>query len=74
MKRRDMLKAFVSSPFMATLSGQQVKEVKQKMTDKERERRIAWFREAKFGLFIHWGLYAIPAGIWKGKEIPGLGE
>jgi len=44
------------------------------MTDKERERRIAWFREAKFGLFIHWGLYAIPAGIWKGKEIPGLGE
>lgn len=24
--------------------------------------RTAWFREAKFGLFIHWGLYAIPAG------------
>jgi len=30
MKRRDMLKALVSSPFIATLSGQQVKEVKQK--------------------------------------------
>ncbi len=36
--------------------------------------RSAWFREAKFGLFIHWGLYAIPAGEWKGKEIAGIGE
>ena len=33
--------------------------------------RLAWWREARFGMFIHWGLYAIPAGIWKGKEIPG---
>jgi alpha-L-fucosidase len=24
--------------------------------------RMAWWREAKFGMFIHWGLYAIPAG------------
>lgn len=36
--------------------------------------RLAWFHEAKFGLFIHWGLYAIPAGEWKGKRIPGIGE
>jgi alpha-L-fucosidase len=36
--------------------------------------RMAWWREAKFGMFIHWGLYAIPAGIWNGKEIPGIGE
>lgn len=26
-----------------------------------------WFKDAKFGLFIHWGLYAIPAGEYKGK-------
>src|SRR5512137_3091511 len=39
-----------------------------------REQRTAWFREAKFGLFIHWGLYAIPAGEWKGQEISGIGE
>jgi len=38
------------------------------------DERMAWFREAKFGLFIHWGLYAIPAGEWKGKAIPGIGE
>ena len=36
--------------------------------------RLAWFHQAKFGLFIHWGLYAIPAGEWKGQHVPGLGE
>jgi len=36
--------------------------------------KMQWFREAKFGLFIHWGLYAIPAGEWKGQPVPGIGE
>jgi alpha-L-fucosidase len=36
--------------------------------------KMKWFREAKFGLFIHWGLYSIPAGEWKGQPIPGIGE
>jgi alpha-L-fucosidase len=40
----------------------------------EREARLTWFKEAKFGLFIHWGLYAIPAGYWKGERSPGIGE
>lgn len=39
-----------------------------------REARLEWFKQAKYGMFIHWGLYAIPAGEWKGKQIPGLGE
>ncbi|MDE7007554.1 MAG: alpha-L-fucosidase, partial [Lachnospiraceae bacterium] len=31
----------------------------------ERQKRTEWFREARFGMFIHWGLYAIPArGEW----------
>ena len=42
--------------------------------DPAREARLRWFREAKYGLFIHWGLYAIPAGEWKGKRVPGIGE
>ena len=29
--------------------------------------RMAWWREARFGMFIHWGLYSIPAGEWKGQ-------
>jgi alpha-L-fucosidase len=40
----------------------------------EHDARLAWFREAKFGLFIHWGLYAVPAGEWKGQPVPGIGE
>jgi hypothetical protein len=46
----------------------------QQAADPAREARLAWFRDAKYGLFIHWGLYAIPAGEWKGKTIPGIGE
>lgn len=36
--------------------------------------RTAWWRDAKFGMFIHWGLYASPAGYWNGKAVPGIGE
>ena len=32
---------------------------------------MSWWREARFGLFIHWGLYAIPAGEWNGKTTHG---
>ena len=29
------------------------------------DRRMEWYRDARFGMFIHWGLYAIPArGEW----------
>lgn len=34
-------------------------------TPEQHEARLAWWREARFGLFIHWGLYAIPGrGEW----------
>lgn len=32
-----------------------------------RDSRMQWWRDARFGLFIHWGLYAVPAGEWNGK-------
>ena len=38
-----------------------------KETPKSNDERMEWWREARFGLFIHWGLYAIPAGEWDGK-------
>lgn len=34
---------------------------------KAEEDNMAWWRDARFGLFIHWGLYAIPAGEWNGE-------
>ena len=38
------------------------------------QKDTTWFRNARFGMFIHWGLYCIPGGIWKGKEMPYIGE
>jgi alpha-L-fucosidase len=35
---------------------------------------LQWFKEAKFGMFIHWGLYSKLAGEWKGKNYYGSGE
>ena len=48
----------------ATCAGQT-----QPATAPSHDQKMTWFRQAKFGLFIHWGLYAIPAGEWKGKPI-----
>jgi alpha-L-fucosidase len=42
------------------------REIKIKEDDK-----MDWFRSARFGLFIHWGLYSIPAGEWQGKSFIG---
>ncbi len=36
-------------------------------TTAERDQRMEWWRDAQSGMFIHWGLYAIPAGEWEGK-------
>lgn len=33
-----------------------------------KDERMAWWREAKFGMFIHWGIYAQFAGVYKGHE------
>ena len=33
-----------------------------------------WFRDAKFGIFIHWGLYSEPGNEWQGKSYYGSGE
>ena len=32
---------------------------------------IAWFQEARLGLFIHWGLYSEAGGVWNGKPSRG---
>lgn len=43
-------------------------------TKQERDARMNWWRDARFGMFIHWGIYSVPAGVYKGKEIKGIGE
>jgi alpha-L-fucosidase len=35
---------------------------------------MQWWRQARFGMFIHWGVYSVPAGTYNGKQIDGIGE
>jgi alpha-L-fucosidase len=39
-----------------------------------RDQRMEWWRDARFGMFIHWGVYAVPAGTWQGHEVGRGGE
>ncbi|MDZ7723493.1 MAG: alpha-L-fucosidase [candidate division KSB1 bacterium] len=35
--------------------------------------RMQWFTDARFGMFIHWGLYAVPAGEYQGERVKRIG-
>ena len=43
-------------------------------TAEQRDARMAWWRDARFGLFIHWGVYSVPAGTHNGEQIENIGE
>jgi alpha-L-fucosidase len=43
-------------------------------TPAQHDARMAWWREARFGMFIHWGVYSVPAGTYNGQAVNGLGE
>jgi alpha-L-fucosidase len=36
--------------------------------------RMEWWRDARFGMFIHWGVYSVPAGVYKGEDVNGIAE
>ena len=40
----------------------------------QKSERMEWWRDATFGMFIHWGPYAVPAGEYKGKDVNGVAE
>ncbi len=46
----------------------------QQRLDADHDKRMRWWREARFGMFIHWGLYAVPAGEYKGTRSKEIGE
>ena len=43
-------------------------------SDAELEQRMAWFNEARFGMFIHWGAYSVLGGEWQGETVPFYAE
>src|SRR5574344_2121420 len=40
----------------------------------ERQVVLRKWQDCKFGMFIHWGLYSVPGGVWKGQNIPYYAE
>lgn len=43
-------------------------------TKEEHDIRMKWWLDAKFGLFVHYGLYSILGGEWKGETVPRYAE
>jgi alpha-L-fucosidase len=41
---------------------------------KDRAERVAWFKQARFGMFVHWGAYSHLGGVWNGKKVEGYAE
>ncbi|MFD1255254.1 alpha-L-fucosidase [Mucilaginibacter terrae] len=37
-------------------------------------KKMEWWKDAKFGMFIHWGVYSVPAGMYKNERVKGIGE
>ena len=35
----------------------------------ENHKRLEWLMDAKFGCFVHWGIYAIAGGVWNGRTV-----
>ena len=66
--------AQVQGEHYTVASAHRVAAIQDTETPAQRDARMAWWRDARFGMFIHWGLYSIPAGTWQGKQIPSIGE
>jgi alpha-L-fucosidase len=64
----------ILSALQISFAQQKLNSTSELPEDAIKEQRLKWFREARFGMMIHWGLYSVPAGEWKGKPIAGLGE
>ncbi len=62
-----LISAFVLTLFCT--ANAQPQDVKNYLNESrtQYEARMEWWSQARFGMFIHWGLYSIPAGEWKGS-------
>jgi len=84
--RRDFLKTTAAGAVGMTLLAQKqaaattrnipgyLKAYSDIYAEDPRKAAIKWFREAKFGLFMHYGIYSNPAGIYKGKKVKSASE
>lgn len=77
-----MMRAVVLAAACGLAAGERAAEARQQAADAapawkdpvDHDARMAWWREARFGMFIHWGLYSVAAGEWNGYKTGGVGE
>ena len=43
-------------------------------SESDRNARMAWWKEARFGMFVHWGIYSVVGGKHKGQDLPNSAE
>src|SRR5712692_4553685 len=77
--RRDYLKMMAASaglaasaPLVIAQEGNATKPMPQPGTPPDHERRMTWWHEAKFGMFIHWGLYSVIGRHEWAMEVEGV--
>jgi alpha-L-fucosidase len=73
MSSRPLLAASIVAALAAAPVGAQESGTSTE-TKAQHDARMKWWREARFGMFIHFGVYSVAAGQWDGKEVDGAGE
>ncbi|MBL7966748.1 MAG: alpha-L-fucosidase [Prolixibacteraceae bacterium] len=67
LNKYDVVKTTAKSNLVPT-----VEELR--TTKEQADSRLGWWRDARFGMFVHWGVYSNLSGSWKGKDYGGYGE
>ncbi len=65
---RSLIALALLTAVAAGFGGERLTTANNAESKEQREARMAWFREARLGMFIHWGVSSVPSGLWQGKK------
>ena len=66
--------AFLGTAFGQNMNNNLAEENNKNELGQGKKEALEWFSEAKFGMFIHWGLYSQLGGEWQGERYYGIAE
>jgi len=69
MKHPIKSRTLAALTFIILLTGNLNTQAQPTETKEQRDARMGWWRDARFGMFVHWGLYSGLAGNWNGKPV-----
>ena len=74
MKNKTFSLILICFTWIVAAQAQDMENSWDKNISRNEHPNIQWFKDAKFGLFIHWGLYSKLGGVWMDKNYYGSGE